>query len=614
MSVADPQTLVPLTVAVPLLTGALLAAVARWVPRRGPDLLALAAAAAVTVMTVILVWATRHEPMVYWFGGWRPVGGVALGIAFVVEPAAAGLAALAGLLVTASLVYSWRYFEEVGHLYHTLVLSLLAGMVGFSLSGDLFNVFVWLELMSVAAYALCGYQIHQAGVVQGALTFAVLNTVGALTVLLGIALVYGHVGALNLAQIGESLRGHPPSSPAVVGFTLITAGLLVKAGAVPFHFWLADAYTVVPAPVGALFSGIMSDLAYHTFSRIYWDGFSEAFAGHHQAIRNGLLAMAVSSIVLGAVMALLEADLKRQLAFATVAHGGIVLLGIALLTPRGLAGATLFVMTDGLLKAAVFLLIAAIIQWLKAGDELLLHGRGRRRGGVLPGLLLVACALGFALVPPFGTFLSTALIVGAAGKGWVTAVVAAGAAATGAVFLRAAARVFLGWGPKEDPALTREPTEPEEGEPDVGPEHDRMSLGRRFVMFGPPLVLVVLAYGLSFVPGVADWFAHVAHSVQQPRLTAAHVLAGRLPATRPVPGNSTPWTGGWVFGAASATGSLVLAGVSLWWQKAGTVLRRAVLRPAAALKAIHDGAVGDYGLWFVVGLAALGSGWALTLR
>jgi multicomponent Na+:H+ antiporter subunit D len=204
--------LVPLTVAVPLLAAALLAATARLLPRRAPDLVGIAVAAGVTALGVLLVLGTRSHPIVYWFGGWRPAGGTALGIDFVVEPLSASLVVLTGLLTTASLVFSWRYFEEVGHLYHTLVLTLLAGMTGFALSADLFNIFVWCELMSVAAYALCGYQIHETAVVQGAINFAVLNSAGVFALLMGIVLVYGRTGALNLAQIGETLRSRPTDS------------------------------------------------------------------------------------------------------------------------------------------------------------------------------------------------------------------------------------------------------------------------------------------------------------------------------------------------------------------------------------------------------------------
>ncbi|MFR0357349.1 complex I subunit 5 family protein [Streptomyces sediminimaris] len=611
---AEPDVLAPLTVAVPLCTAALLAATARWIPRRGPDVVALLASVAVTTMAVVLALTTRDAPLVYWFGGWHPVRGVAIGIAFVVEPSSATMAALAGVITVASLVFSWRYFEEVGHLYHALVLTLLAGMVGFSLSADLFNLFVWLELMSVSAYALCGYRIEKPGVVQGAVNFALLNTIGTLTMLLGIALVYGRTGALNLAQIGEALRDRPAGGPVVVAFTLITVGLLVKAGTVPFHFWLADAYTVVPAPVGALFAGVMSDLAFHAFARIYWDGFSQALAEHRQAVRTALLALAVASVVIGASMALLQADLNRQLAFATVAVGGPMLAGIALLSPRALAGTTILVTADGALKAALFLLIAGVIQWLGAGDELLLHGRGRMRRGLLPGSLMACCGLGVALVPPFGPFLGTALLTGSGGRNWLTAVLVCGSAVTGAVFLRSAARIFLGWGPKKDPALTRQPTEPDEGEPAWQPHKDWDSAGHRVVMLAPPAALVVVGSCLALVPGAADWFTQVARSFTDPRHTAALVLHGHRPPAPTAPAHAGPGPSAWLWAAASCAGAVTLAATSLWWQRFAGRFRRILLAPVGVLKGLHDGTVGDYTLWFAVGLAALGTGWSLTLR
>jgi multicomponent Na+:H+ antiporter subunit D len=607
------HTLVPLTVAVPLLAAAVLGAVARWLPRWAPDLLATLVAAWVTAVGMLMVAATQDHPIVYWFGGWHPVQGTALGVDFVVDPLAASLVALTGLLTTASLLFSWRYFEEVGHLYHTLVLTLLAGMTGFALSGDLFNIFVWCELMSVAAYALCGYQVHESAVVQGALNFAVVNSVGVFCLLMGIALVYGRTGALNLAEIGETLRDHPPDGLVVVAFTLITVGLLVKAGAVPFHFWLSDAYAVAPAPVGALFAGVMSDLAYHTFARIYWDGFSGALGVHAAAVRAGLLALAVLTAVVGALMCLLEADLKRQMAFLTVSHGGAFLAGIALLTPRGLAGATLFVITDGLLKAALFLTFATVIRTLGSGNELTLHGRGRTAHGIVPAVVFAGAALGFAALPPFGPFLSSALIHDSPGYRGLSLVLACCAAATSAVFLRAGARIFLGWGPRHDPLLTSEPQRREEGEPDEPPTVGRR---RQTALLWPALVLVAVGYAASFFPGIADRFLAAAQAVQHPVHTAQQVLTGHLPPHVPPPAPFAASAGAWAYGAASALGAVLLAAAMLTGRggRAGGGRVRALLTaPAAALKSVHDGEVGDYVLWLTVGLTALCLAWATTL-
>lgn len=119
------------------------------------------------------------------------------------------MARLAAFLVTASLVYTWHFFDTIGNLFHVLMLVFLGAMIGFCLTGDLFTLFVFFELMSVAAFSLAGYKIEEEGSLQGALNFAITNSIGAFLILSGIALLYGRTGALNLAQIGESLAGAP---------------------------------------------------------------------------------------------------------------------------------------------------------------------------------------------------------------------------------------------------------------------------------------------------------------------------------------------------------------------------------------------------------------------
>ncbi|HZU91840.1 MAG TPA: proton-conducting transporter membrane subunit, partial [Stellaceae bacterium] len=190
--------LAPLPVALPLLAAALLLVCER--PLHGPkiDAVAVATAAATTVICGLLAWRAAPQPIVTWFGGWRPHQGVAIGIAFTVDLAGAALAALAALLFTASFVFAWGYFDEVGARFHVLMLIFLAGIAGFCLTGDLFNLFVFFELMSASAFALCGYKIEEPESLQGSLNFAVTNTIGAFLVLSGIGLLYGRTGALNM--------------------------------------------------------------------------------------------------------------------------------------------------------------------------------------------------------------------------------------------------------------------------------------------------------------------------------------------------------------------------------------------------------------------------------
>ncbi len=224
--------LLALVVAVPLLAAAAISAAGPLLGerRRVLDAAAILVAAFVAVMLAVVMARTAGGDHVYWFAGFRPARGVAIGIDFEAGSLSAGLALLAAVLVTAAMTFSWRYFRRVATYYHTLMLTFLAGIVGFCLTGDIFDLFVWFELMGVSAYALTAYRPEERGPIQGALTFAITNSVGAYLSLSGIGLIYGRTGALNMAQIGVSIARHPPGSLVVVAFLLIISGLLINTG------------------------------------------------------------------------------------------------------------------------------------------------------------------------------------------------------------------------------------------------------------------------------------------------------------------------------------------------------------------------------------------------
>jgi multicomponent Na+:H+ antiporter subunit D len=277
------------------------------------------------------------------------------------------------------MIFSWRYFERVATYFHVLMLIFLAGMVGFCLTGDIFDMFVWFELMGVAAYALTAYRPEERGPLQGALNFAITNSVGAYLSLSGIGLIYGRTGALNMAQIGEYIDRHPPDGSGRRGVPADHAGLLIKSAIVPFHFWLADAHAVAPTPVCVLFSGVMVELGLYGIARVYWSMFGQAL-GHRARISHVFLALGVLTAVVGALFCFRERHIKRLLAFSTISHAGMFLTGIALLTPLGLAGTAVYVAGHGLVKAALFLCTGIILHRLGSVNETWLHGRGRPCG------------------------------------------------------------------------------------------------------------------------------------------------------------------------------------------------------------------------------------------
>jgi multicomponent Na+:H+ antiporter subunit D len=595
------HSLVPLVVAVPLLAAAVLAALGRHVPRPGPDVVAIATAAATSVLCLLLAYAARDHDLVYWFGGWRPAHGIALGIDFDVDFASACVAALASVVTTASLVFSWRYFDEVGVLFHALVLVFLGGMTGFALSGDLFNLFVFLELISVVAVALTAYG-DEPGPLQGALSFAVLNGIGAFFVLMGIGLVYARTGALNLEQVGRALEQRRPDGLVVVAFALIVCGFLTKAGIVPFYFWLSDAYAVAPAPVCAIFAGVMSDLGLHAAGRVYWSGFAGALASHEAGLRAVLVALGCASALLGGAMAFLQRDLKRMIAFVTVSQLGVGLVGIGLLNAVALGGSTLVVLSGGLLRAAALLAVGLVISVTGVGDEL--RGRGLGRRLPFAGIVVTLAAIGLTGLPPFGTHAGRALVESGAprGYGWLPVVLTVASILTSAALLRAAGRVFLGWGASSDPVLGPQHVSAEDEEPRQRP--------RSPVLLVPAAVLLLLGFGLSLYPGASDHVTSAAARVVDHRAHAAEVLAGGPLTTIRVDSNTFGATSV-VSGIVSAVGAVALALLTLRLRRVSDLPGLLVVRP---LKALHSGVVGDYVAWLVFGVALVGALFAFLLR
>jgi multicomponent Na+:H+ antiporter subunit D len=599
----------PLPTAVPLLTAAVLVATDHVAPRRLKDALALGASIVATGFALlILVQSERHEA-VHWFGGWRPDHGVALGISFVAEPFGAGMAALASGLTTLVLVYSWTYMRHEARLFDALVLAFSGAMAGFALTGDVFNMFVWFELMGVAAYALAGFKARELGPVQGAVNFAITNTLAAYMILIGIALLYGRTGALNLAQIGHELAGHRPDRLVVVAFTLLVGGLLVKAAMVPFHLWLADAHAVAPAPVCVLFSGAMVELALLFIARVYWTVFDAQFHGHPDPIRNVLLVFGTVTMLLGALMCFLQQHLKRMLAFSTITHAGIMLTGIALLDPGSLAGVADLVLAHGLVKGALFLVCGLVLLQLKDIDELRLHGKGRAMSW--PAVLWFGGTLGLVGVPYVGVFLGHSLLddsASAAGYGWlpVASMIAQGVSA--GALLRAGARIFLGWGPASDSLLTPEPRESSVERTANVP-----------LMVAATAVMLVLGLVVSVVPGLEQRTnAAALRFVDRPAYTA-HVLYGlpiRIPAHLPY-GIAPASASSVAFGLGALVLAAAVAAFGLWRRRLPGSIRRAAHRtlgpPVDAVRYAHSGIVGDYLLWIVGGTALIGAIWAFTL-
>jgi multicomponent Na+:H+ antiporter subunit D len=601
----------PLPVVVPLIAAAVLVATGAVLPRRTQDTIGIAAAAAATGFALAILAASERHDVLHWFGGWHPHHGIALGISFTADPLGAGMAALACGLDLLVLVYSWTYMRRQSQTFDVLVLTFGAAMAGFALTGDIFNMFVWFELMGVAAYALAGFKVSELGPLQGGINMAVTNTVGAYFILIGIGLLYARTGALNFAQIGRTLAGQQSGGVEVVALTLILVGFLVKAAIVPFHFWLADAHAVAPAPVCVLFSGAMVELGLFGAARVYWTIFDAPFGAHQIAIRNVLLVFGLVTAFVGALMAFFQRHIKRLLAYSTISHAGMMLVGIALLDSKSLGGVATLVLSHGLLKAGLFLACGVLLAEFKQIDELRLFGKGR----ALPvlGALFGLGAIGMIGVPYVGSYVGHAGIDEGSTLThltWVPPLLMIAGALSSAAILRSGARVFLGWGARDDWLLTEQPPE--------DPPDREAKVPLMVAIVG---VLIVLGLVVSIVPGLSQRAEYGAERFRDRAGYAERVLHGKPMKEPParLPFVVQPTTGTSIaYGVGAGLLALLFTAFGLWRQRLSEGLRLAAGRaagpPLAVFKEAHSGVIGDYVMWITLGTALLGGVWALTLR
>ncbi|MBR2696060.1 MAG: hypothetical protein IKE48_00960, partial [Parasporobacterium sp.] len=350
------------------------------------------------------------EVISYWLGNWQPVNGYAIGIGYEVDALNLFFALLVALTFTLSGIYSIRYMERDDHLghYYTLFLMLSGGVLGLVLTGDIFNMYVMVEIMTFAAVALTAFRNYKKGALESAFKYLVIGSVGSGFTLTGICLIYMQCHTLNMAQISALLHGNLTPT-TILALALVFIGFGVKSFMVPFHTPAADAYATAPTSVSMVFSGMVNKAGVYGMIRLLFVVF---MAMDKTAMQILLVAFGTITMFIGVTMALAQHDFKRLLAFHSISQIGYVLTAVGLATTLGVSGGLFHAMNHTLFKGLLFLCAGAVYYATGTTNLDKLGGLSKKMPKTTFCFLIGAFSI--SGLPPFNGFVSKWMIYQAA--------------------------------------------------------------------------------------------------------------------------------------------------------------------------------------------------------
>lgn len=469
------NAIVILPVLIPLVTAVASLATSPW--RTAQRVLGVIGTGALLVASVVLLMRVRDGTILTQaMGGWE----APFGIVFVADVFAAIMVLVAGVIGFATAVYSLGDLDEVRERwgYYPLLHILLVGVCGAFLTGDLFNLYVWFEVLLIASFVLMALGGGRAQM-EAAIKYVVINLVASAFFLSAVGLTYSLVGTVNMADLAVKLAdtGRPGLVTAVAMFFLIAFG--IKSAVFPLFFWLPSSYHTPPAAVSAVFAGLLTKVGVYALIRMFTLVFTQDVGYTHTL----LLWVAVLTMITGVLGAVAQDEFRRVLSFHIISQIGYMILGLALYTPLAIAGAVFYIAHHIIVKSNLFFV---------SGVAYRLHGSFRldKLGGIAKAYPLVAIlflipAFSLAGIPPLSGFWAKYVVV-RAGLEATEYVAVAAALAVGLLTLFSMTKIWAEAFWKARPETT--PVLP-------------MSSGRRLAMGLPIAGLALITLFIGFLPG-----------------------------------------------------------------------------------------------------------------
>lgn len=411
--------------------------------------------------TAGLIYVLQESAQHYYLGGWPPP----IGIEYVLDHLSAMMAVLITFIGFLSIVYSYHSIlkevpDKVVPLY-TLEMLLLAGLTGIVLTGDLFNLYVFLEIASLSAYALMALGDKRAPV--AAFRYLIMGTIGACFYLLGIGFIYFSTGSLNMVDVSQILPELYASRAVLTGAILIVVGIALKMAIFPLHFWLPDVYTYAPSSVTALIAPIMTKVAAYVLVRIVFFVFMAEYLRDWLPVTSIIGWLAAAGIIVASIMAIAQKDFRRMLAYSSVAQICYVALGIGLANPMGLIGGLLHILNHAFMKGCLFQIAGGIRYRTGLWEINRFVGLGRKMPWTM-GAFTVAALSMVGIPPACGFFSKWYLVLGCIdANNWVFIVVIVASSLLNAVyFFRVLEKVYMSE-PDDEEMIAGQSMEPPKG-------------------------------------------------------------------------------------------------------------------------------------------------------
>ncbi|WP_417512209.1 Na+/H+ antiporter subunit D [Microbacterium sp.] len=401
------SALVPLLVALPLL-GAAITLVFGRSPRL-QVLVTVASLTAVAVIAAILLFVVdQGAPLAVSVGGWP----VPFGIVLYVDRLAALLVLISSIVLVAVLLFSIGQGAADGadetpiSIFNPSYLILAAGIFNAFIAGDLFNLYVGFEILLVASYVLITLGSTESRIRTGAV-YIVVSLVSSIIFLAAIATIYGALGTVNMAQIAERMTELPQDTQLVLHLMLVAA-FGIKAAIFPVSFWLPDSYPTAPAPVTAVFAGLLTKVGVYALIRTE----TQLFASND--INMLLLIIALATMTVGVLGAVAQAELKRILSFTLVSHVGYMIFGLAIATPAAIGATVYYIVHHIIVQTTLFLAVGLIER--RAGSTSILRVKGLLKAAPLLAVLYFVPAINLGGLPPFSGFIGKFALFDAAAE------------------------------------------------------------------------------------------------------------------------------------------------------------------------------------------------------